>query len=182
MAGTTCSGTLTEDQRKGFVALFNPPYSAKLIHVGGAITEANMSKLFSKDDSQKLRTPRVAASGKLNVKQADDLAGWLNENANAELPGWIAASTAIVIPSPWYNASVDVLIQLVNAQGSAGRQKAANLAGRVSKDGLIGVTEQVANDSSGNPKFVWTYVYQANLNGQQVTTPLAVCSADIVVR
>jgi len=45
----------------------------------------------------------------------------------------------------------------------------------------VGVTEQVANDSSGKHKFLWAFVYEANLNGQLVTRSLAVCSVDVIV-
>lgn len=164
--------------------MFSPEYSPRLIHVGGAITEANMSKPLTKDELKTLqvRAPRITASSSLSAERATLLRGWLNENASATLPGWIATTTAIAVPQAWVGVTADVFIQLINGSGDAGRLKVANLAGTVSGGGMVGVTEQVANDSSGDPKFLWTYVYQASLNGRQITTPLAVCSADIVIR
>jgi hypothetical protein len=104
----------------------------------------------------------------------------LNENASATVPGWVSTVTGIVVPQAWVGLGADVFLQLMNSNGDAGRLKVANLAGTVSKGGSVGVMERIADDSSAKPKFLWSYVYQANLNGQLITTPLTICSADVV--
>lgn len=87
----------------------------------------------------------------------------------------------MTVPVAWAGLTADVFIQLVNNADSARRLKVANLAGTVSKGGLLAVTEQVAKDVSGRPMFLWTYIYQAKLNDQTIVAPLAVCSADVVI-
>ena len=181
-AGFSCTGILSEPQREGFSKMFSPPYSPKLFHVGGAVTEANMSKQLSQDQLKALQVaaPIVVARYTLTDDRAILLKGWMNENASATLPGWIATATTIVVPQAWVGLTADVFIQVINGAGDTGRLKVANLAGTVSKGGLVAFTEQVTKDTSGKPKFLWTYIYQANLNGQTITSPLAACSADVI--
>lgn len=183
-AGSECSGALTEPQQQGFGEMFSPAYSAKLVHVGGAIAPKNMSKKLTSDEVKRLKVPGpiVVARYSLSADRAKLLKSWLNENASATLPSWISTTAGIVAPQAWVGLTADVFIQLINGAGDAGRLQVANIAGTVSEGGLVGVTEQVASDSSGKNKFLWTYIYQASLNGRLLTTPLTVCSADVVTQ
>jgi hypothetical protein len=178
-----CSGILTDSQQKGFEAIFSPPYSANLIHVGGRIVPENISKRLTESGLKKLKVkvPVVVAREILTGKNADSLRGWLNDNASQTVPGWISTVTGIVVPQAWMGLAADIFLQLMDNAGDAGRLTAANIAGTVTKDGSVGITEQVADDSSGKSKFIWTYIYQAKLNQQLITTPLKICSADIVM-
>jgi hypothetical protein len=182
-AGFACSGILDDAQRSGFSQMFSPPYSARLVRVGAAVTESNMYKQVNNDELKTLQvpTPVIVARYTLSTPRAVLLKSWLNDNASATLPGWLSTATSIVVPQAWVGLSADVFIQLINGSGDAGRLKEANLAGTVSQGGLVAMAEQVANDSSGKPKFLWIYIYQATLNGQTITTPLAVCAADVIV-
>lgn len=182
IAGFSCTGILSEPQREGFSRMFSPPYSPKLFHVGGAVTEANMSKQLSQDRLKTLQAaaPTVVARYTLSDDRAILLKGWMNDNASATLPGWIATATTVVVPQAWVGLSADIFTQVINGAGDTGRLKVANLAGTVSKGGLVAIAEQVTKDSSGKLKFLWTYVYQANLNGQTITSPLTSCSADVI--
>lgn len=183
-ADFTCSGILTEAQQEGFKALFSPAYSPSLTHTGGAVTPANMAKSLSAADVNKLSAakPLVVKNGTLTAARAALLKGWLNENASASVPGWVSTAIGAVVPEAWVGLSADVFLQLVNNAGDAGRQKVANLAGTVSEGGTVAVLEQVAKNAAGKQKFLWTYVYEANLNGKLLNTPLKICSADVVVK
>ena len=182
-AETACSGALTDAQRRGFEALFSPAYSPSLTHTGGAITTANMAKLLTSADMKRLSVskPIVVKNSTLSQQHATLLKGWLNANASATVPGWVSTTVGVAVPQAWVGLAADVFVQLMNGAGDAGRLSLANLAGTVSQGGAVGVTEQVAVDSSGSPKFLWSYIYQANLNGKLITSPLSVCSADVKV-
>lgn len=177
-----CEGVLTESQQRGFEAMFTPPYSASLSHLGGAVTPANMAKRLGSADLNRLyvKKPVVANRAKLSEQNAQTLQTWLNANASATVPGWVSTTVGIVVPEAWVGRAADVFVQLMNGAGDAGRLKVANIAGTVSQGGWVGVTEQVANDAAGKRKFTWSYVYQANLNGRLITTPLIMCSSDVV--
>jgi hypothetical protein len=182
-AGFVCGGVLTDAQRAGFQTMFAPAYSPNLSHTGGAVAPANMSKKLSSTALKRLQTtePVVAASHRLSASHATLLKGWLNDNAIATLPGWISTVIGVVAPAAWIGLAADVSLQLVNANGDTGRLKVANLAGTVSEGGEIGIFEQVAKDSQGKLKFLFTHVYVYELNGKRLMSPLSICSADVVV-
>jgi hypothetical protein len=183
-ADFACSGILTDAQQEGFKALFSPAYSPFLTHTGGPVTPENMAKSLSAAEVNRLSAakPVVSENSTLTASRAALLKGWLNENASASVPGWISTAIGAVVPEAWIGLSADVFLQLVNNAGDTGRLKVANLAGTVSEGGTVAVLEQVAKTAAGKPKFLWTYVYEANLNGKLVNTPLKICSADIVVK
>ena len=180
----SCSGVLNEHQAKGFDTFFSPTYSPSLTSNGGPVTTVTLVKRLSQDDIKRLskKIPIVVQKVQLSDQNATDLKGWLNDNATTGVPGWVSTVAGIVAPSEWAGVSVDVLFQLINGAGNAGQLTAANIAGTVSKGGWVGVTEQVNKTDSGDSKFVWTYLYQATLNGKLVTSPLRACSADVVVQ
>jgi hypothetical protein len=182
-ADFSCSGVLTESQRRGFEAMFSPAYSPSLTHIGGAVTPANMAKSLTGADLKRLfvSKPLVVENAILSQQHATLLKGWLNANASATVPGWVSTTVGIIVPQAWVGLAADVFVQLINGAGDAGRQNVANMAGTVSEGGAVGVTEQVAVDSSGKRKFLWTYVYQANLNNKLLTSPLSICSSDVAV-
>jgi hypothetical protein len=182
-AGTKCSGVLNDGQRDGVQKMFTPEYSPRLTQVKVGVTESSFSKKLNQDDLKKLHVPLpiLVARYTLNADRASFLKNELNKNASAELPGWIATTTTVAVPAAWAGLTADVFIQLINNADSPRRLKVANLAGTVSRGGLLAVTEQVANDVSGRPMFLWAYVYQAKLNDETIIAPLAVCSADVVL-
>lgn len=182
IAGFTCSGILTDSQQAGFKAMFTPAYSPALTHIGGRVEPANMSKKLDQTrlNLLKVKEPTVAAKYTLTESRAKILQDWLNANASATLPGWVSTVIGIAVPSAWVGISADAFLQLVNAQGDAGRLKVANIAGTVSTGGHVGVLEQVSPDKAGKLRFIYAYIYSYQLNGKQLTTPLTVCSADVV--
>jgi hypothetical protein len=182
-AAFVCSGVLTAAQQQGFANGFTPPYSPSLSQVGPSGGAAHMSKRLTKAAVDKLSTgtPTVVARATLTNERAVILKEWLNANAEETVPSWASTVVGLTIPSAWVALTADVFFQLVNASGTAGRRTAANLAGTVSQGGLVGITEHVALTKSGERKFLWTFLYQAKLNEQIIITPLAICSADVVV-
>lgn len=183
-AGFQCNGVLSSSQTEGFKAMFNPPYSSGLSHIGGAVTPENMSKILSKEDLKSLedKTPKVAATNTLSGSSAKLLQDWLNENAAESVPGWISTVVGISVPVAWVGLTADVFLQLINAKGDSGRIKLANIAGTVSPGGNVGVLEQVVINSSSVKKFISTYVYSYELNGSKLITPLVICASDVIVK
>ena len=181
-AESVCAGTLRDYQRDGFVKLFPSDYSPSLTNVGRATAPDHVKRLTPSDAKRlSASTPTVVTRAKLSLAHPNMLKSWLNENATDSIPGWFATALGVLVPSAWVGLTADASIQLMNASGDAGRMKLANLAGTVSEGGTVAVTEQVAKDAKGSLKFLWSYVYQANLNGKLITTRLRICSADAVV-
>lgn len=182
LANFSCGGILTDAQRRGFEAMFSPPYSPSLSKVGQAVEPASMAKKLTAAEQQTLRSkgPAQVAARSLSVDNARSLKGWLNENAATEIPGWVSTAAGIVAPTAWVGLSADMFVQLVNAANGQSKLKTANVAGTVSEGGQVGVLEHVAVGSDGKPRFIWTYVYKYVLNGQSLSTPLSICSSDIV--
>ena len=183
MAGFSCGGILTDAQEEGFKAFFSPAYSPSLSHVGGQVAPENFSKKITKDELKRLqvKTPIVAVSYVLTDAHGALLKSWLNERATSTVPGWVSTVAGIAAPQAWIGISADVFLQLVNASGDVGRLQVANLAGTVSGGGRVGVLEQVAKKSDGKLIFLFSYVYNYELNGKKLTTPLRICGADVVV-
>ena len=125
--------------------------------------------------------PDISVSTKAKVQAEARRLNYIPNRAAQNLRLRKSGLIGVVVPQAWVGLTADVFIQLMNGAGDAGRQKVANLAGTVSPGGAVGVTEQVAPDRSGTRKFIWTYIYQANLNGKLLTSPLTICSADIKV-
>jgi hypothetical protein len=183
IAAFSCSGILTQAERDGFSALFNPAYSPSLSHTGGAINPTNFSKKLSVDALKVAlgQKERVAIRKKLSASNATWLKGALNNHAADSIPGWLATAIGVVWPAAWVGLAADVLFQVVNGATADASIKAANLAGVVSEGGEAGILELVVNDSSGKPKFFWAYVYSYSLNGKFYTARLGSCVADVVV-
>jgi hypothetical protein len=181
-AGFECAGPLTDPQRRGFEAIFSPPYSPSLKHQGGPVAPENMAKVLTDAQIKAMQknTPALVKSVTLDQSQANSLKGWLNASAQASVPGWLSTAVGITAPQAWVGVAADVFLQLVNGAGDEGRLKLANLAGLVSSGGQVGILEQVWPDKAGKLKFLWTYVYKATLNNKLVTTMLTACSADVV--
>lgn len=157
--------------------MFARPYSLSLVNTGGG----NMAKRLTAAQIQSLRKyPAPVATNTLSDTHATLLRKWLNENATDGVPGWVSTAIGIAAPAAWVGLGADVLSQAVNGSGDAGRLQMANLAGTVTQGGKVGVLEQVADDRSGRPKFMASYVYAALINNRQVTTLLAICSADVI--
>ena len=182
-ADYSCSGALTSSQQEGFKVFFLPAYSPNLT-IGDPLQPSTWDKILSQDDLARLKvdSPAIAMTNTLSDQQATDLKGWLNSNASSAIPGWFSTVVTLAVPEAWVGLAADVFVQLMNKSGDDGRLSAANLAGTVTQGGVVGVTEQVANDSSGNLKFLWSYIYQAQINGHQVVSPLTICSADAAVQ
>jgi hypothetical protein len=182
-ADFACTGVLTTAQREGFAKNFTPEYSPRLTQLG-TTSGTNMTKVTSSAEVTKLAvsTPVVVARATLTQNQAKILKEWLNTNATSTVPTWLSTVVGIVVPQAWIGLAADAYLQLVEAQGTAGRLTLANLAGTVSEGGHVGVTEQIANTKAGVRKFIWTFIYQAELNQQRRTTPLAICAADVVLK
>lgn len=182
-AAFNCGGSLTDAQAQGFKALFTPPHSPSLSQVGPTVAPKDFSKTLTKAQLQKLTTdkPLVAATTILNEAGAKFLKEEFNSNAQASVPGWFATAISAFVPVAWLGITADVMVQLVNGQGDAGRLSLANLAGTVGPGGNVAVLERVAKDADGKLKFIWAYSHTANLNGKPTTSLLYVCSADVVV-
>lgn len=179
-ANVNCQGTLTQAQRIGFELMFSPPYSMSLVNTG--VGSINLSKRLTAAQLQSLRkTPAPAATNTLSDTHARLLRKSLNENATDSVPSWVSTAIGIAAPVAWLGLGADVLSQAVSGSGDAGRLLLANLAGTVTQGGKVGVLEQVANDRSGRPKFMASYVYTAQINDKKVITLLAICTADIVM-
>ena len=157
--------------------MFSPPYSLSLVSMGSG----NMVKRLNTSQLQILKkSPVPVSTNTLSDTHATLLRKFLNENATDGVPGWISTAIGIAAPVAWVGIGADALSQAVNGSGDAGRLQVANLAGTVTQGGKVGVLEQVADDRSGRPKFMASYVYTAQINNSQVTTLLAICSADVV--
>lgn len=137
-----------------------------------------MSKVLNEADQKRLARPTIAASAKLSAERAGYLKDWLNKNAGEGVPGWFSTGVGLVVPQAWVGLAADAFLQIVNKSGDAGRLQAANVAGTVSQGGMIGVGEQLSKDG----KFVYSYLYQARLNGKLITVPLRTCVADVIRR
>jgi len=187
-AAVNCQGALTQAQRAGFERMFSPPFSIpSLVPRGGGSID-----LVRRLDASRLqslsKSPAPVASQTLTGAHAALLRKWLNENATDSVPGWVSAvigTAAMVIAAPpaWVGLGADALMQLGSGAGDAGRLQLANLAGTVTAEGKIGVIEQAADNLSGQPKLIFSYVYTgpAQVNNKQVTSLLAMCSVDVVV-
>lgn len=185
-AAFSCQGALTQAQRDGFHQMFSPPYSPSLDKRGGG--SMDMVKRLDASRLQSLRkSPAPVASQTLASAHAALLRKFLNENATDSVPGWVSTAIGgiggIVVPGAWVGLGADALSQMANGAGDAGRLQLANLAGTVTEGGKIGVIEQVADNRSGQPKFIYSYIYTgpAQINNKQVTSLLAICSADVLV-
>lgn len=97
------------------------------------------------------------------------------------VPGWFSTAIGAFVPAAWVGVTADVMVQLVNKSGDAGRLSLANLAGTVGSGGNVAVVERVGKDKGGTQKFIWAYSHTANLNGKPTTSLLYACSADVVV-
>ena len=181
-AGFQCKGPLRSYQLEGLKHFFEPTYSAKLSHKQGTrVQPKNFYKKLTAAQQANLSgpAPKIAAEAILTQNRAQTLKSYLNENANATIPGWFTTSLAVVVPNAWIGLATDATIQLFSQSGSAGRLKLANLAGTVSENGRVGVLERVVTSSDGGQKFVWSYIYTANLNGKDLVALLMHCSADV---
>lgn len=181
-AAFTCNGALTQAQIDGFSTFFVPTYSPGLSKVGPSVSPEHFSKKLTKDQLSTLtvNTPIVAATALLNKDQAKFLKTVLNDNAKSSVPGWFAAAVGAFVPSAWIGLSADLMTELVNGAGDAGRLNLANVAGTVSVGGNVAIVHRVAKDKAGARKFIWAYSYTATLNGKPTTTLLYACAANIV--
>ena len=182
-AAFTCNGPLTDAQASGFEHLFAQPYSPSLSKVGPTVSPDNFSKKLTAAQLATLSvpTPIVAASAVLDDAGAKFLKKALNDDAQLSVPGWFSTVIGAFVPQAWIGITADVMIQLLNGSGDAGRLSLSNLAGTVGPGGNVAVVERVAKSQGGGQKFIWAYSHTANLNGRPTTTLLYVCSADVVM-
>lgn len=178
----SCGGVLTEIQMRGFDTLFKPAYSPALSQMGPTVANGNFSKKLTGAQLTSLTVdkPQVAASATLGQAEAKFLKDALNANAQSSVPGWISTFIGAFIPQAWVGVTADVMIQLINGSGDAGRLSLANIAGTVAVGGNVSVVQRVAKDNNGAQKFIWAYSHTANLNGKPTTVLLHACAADVV--
>ena len=179
-AAFSCEGALTDAQLSGFERLFTPAYSPSLSKEGVTITSGDFSKKISQAQLQRLAVekPIVAISATLDDVGAGFLRKALNENAQSSVPSWLSTAVGAFVPIHWVGISADVMLQLINGSGDAGRLSLANLAGTVGPGGNVAVVERVGKDKNGVQKFIWAYSYTAVLNGRPTTALLYACAAD----
>jgi hypothetical protein len=179
-ANATCTGVLAGSQVDGIQLFFVPPRTPKL---SGGPSLSQMSRVVSKSEEATLtaKQPTTAATAKLTKQRAELLKGWLNGNAGASVPGWVSTAAGVFAPSAWYGVAADVILQLLNGAGDAGRVQLANLAGTVSEGGEVAAIEHIPEGATPK-KYVFSYVYVADLNGTRTVTPLHTCVADVVVK
>lgn len=184
LEGEVCHSAILDTQLRGFENMFSPPYSPSLRFDDGASEGIKHLSQFELDQLSDTK-PTVVKRAALSKQHAELLKQWLNEDASATIPSWLSTvaglGAMVFVPPAWVGLAPDVFIQLINSSGDTGRQTLANLAGAVSEGGIIAITEQVAKTPSGSLKFEWIYLYQANLNGMTITTPLLTCSTDVIV-
>lgn len=161
--------------------MFSPAFSPSLIKNGATVAPENMYKPLTKADLKKLSvdTPIIVKQASLSKAHAKLLKGWLNDNASDEIPGWFTTALGIAIPVQLVGLAADVAVQLINGNGDAGRLKLANVAGTVSEGGKVGVLHRVTD---GGKKYIWSYMYTAELNKKFVTFMLQSCQADVLIR
>jgi hypothetical protein len=178
-----CRGPLSDAQASGFDFFFSPAYSPGLRHVGGRVEPKNMKKLVTRIELARLTVANalVSASATLTDAQARVLKGWLNERAQESVPGWLSTAIGIVAPAAWIGVSADVLLQLVNQSGDAGRITLANIAGTVSAGGEVAILHRIVSDTGAATAYVWIYTYAATLNNRRQVFVLRTCAADTVV-
>jgi hypothetical protein len=167
---------------EGLKVMFAPPYSPSLSHMGGPIANDNFARKLSKADKARLKkdAPTLVASAQLSKVNAKLLRDTLNSRAQSQIPGWFSTALGFLAPVAWVGTSADVLVQLINGAGDAGKLKLANVAGTVTEGGHVATHERVAQDSAGKLQFVWLMSYTAVLNGKPTTALLSACRADVV--
>lgn len=181
-AAFTCNGPLTQAQVAGFDTLFSPPYSPALSKVGPLVKPEHFAKKVTKQQIATLEVakPLIAATATLGENGAKFLKDALNDNAQSSVPGWFSTVIGAVIPVAWIGSTADVMVQLLNSSGDAGRISLANLAGTVGNGGNVAVVHRIGKDAAGGRKYIWTYSYTANINGKPTTTLLYTCAADVI--
>lgn len=178
---TSCVSALSGTEQLLFEGFFSPVYQRNLTLIGTPVGPDNMFKRLSAAEVKRLSnaTPTVSRQAKLSAQNATRLRNWLNAKAGASVPGWTSTAFGVMVSSSWVGVLADVCVDLYNSSGDAGRIQLANLAGTVTSGGIVGLTEQVAKDSLGRQKYVWSHLYQASLNNRIITTPLSMCWADV---
>lgn len=115
----------------------------------------------------------------LTAQQATNLAGWLNNHASSSIPGWL--STGLGLVNSVMGLIADIAIQGISAANGDAQTSAGNLAGKVSEGGLVGVVPG-ATTVNGKTKFIWSYIYKAELNGKSYVNVLYACQADVLIK
>ena len=110
------------------------------------------------------------------------LAKMLNKNAGKSVPTWFSTAAGLAIPQAWIGLTIDVASNLIDTSGENKRIFAANVAGKVSRGGVIGIVEQTIKSGKKSGIFSWKYVYVAELNKQKQWILLHECKADIHVQ
>jgi hypothetical protein len=191
-ASSTCSSVLTADQVAELNRIVFPtqPYSP---HLGEAVdgdpVQGSVKRLTA-PDSEKLRgaISHPYTGAVRDVQSQDDIADlkmWLRANSSAEFPAWDATAVeanppSAWVPRAWLGRTADEFFHLVKEAGNAGPIKGTRLGSATSLGRTLGVTHHISADSSGRDMFVWSYIYQATVGGQLLTTLLAVCQAEVV--
>lgn len=150
--------------------------------VGPLVKPEHFAKKVTKQQIATLEVakPLIAATATLGENGAKFLKDALNDNAQSSVPGWFSTVIGAVIPVAWIGSTADVMVQLLNSSGDAGRISLANLAGTVGNGGNVAVVHRIGKDAAGGRKYIWTYSYTANINGKPTTTLLYTCAADVI--
>jgi hypothetical protein len=141
----------------------------------------DMFKEFTDSDLKKLKSgPQLVDSRILGANNSDSLVKYLNEVADSEIPGWVSAVVGIGVPIAWMGIVFKSLVKLLNGLGADKRLKASNLAGRISPNSKLSAVQFVTSDVI-NPKFGFSYILSANLDGTDYHYGLHTVIADIRV-
>jgi hypothetical protein len=191
-ASSTCLSVLTADQLRELDLMVFPahPYSAHLSEAVDDDAAQGAVRRLTKADIEKLRGAIAhpftgAVSDARSEEKTAALKAWLNANPSAELPAWDVTAAESDMPSAWVprawiGRTPDAFLHLMKEPGNAGPIKATTLGATTTRGHTLGVTQHIADDSSGRDTFLWSYIYRATVGGRLLTTLLAVCKADVV--
>jgi hypothetical protein len=178
-AAPVCSGILTMEQRLEFEQKIGRPRRLNF-----TVRDGDTVKELRTDDISRLSVHGhpylVLGRSQISEERAEIVKAWFKAADADTVPGWNSPVDGVQPPESWFGLGADAFVDLSNGTGTAGRIKVADLANTVSTSASIGVTTHVARDSSGNWKFLWSYLYQSNHARKFVLTPLAICAVDVV--
>jgi hypothetical protein len=185
-ATSICLSAFTAEQFHELDVLVFPdrPYSPHLTEaVEGDPAQGAVRRLTQKETDGlrgAIARPFTGAVGNVRPAQDATLKKWFNSIPSAEFPAWTPQGDTTWVPQSWIGRTADAFIHLMQESGTAGRLKAATLGSTASRGHTIGVTQHTDADAAGRDIFLWTYIYRTTIDGELLTTLLAICEADIV--
>lgn len=175
-AGSGCNGILNSNEIAGFNTFFSPVFSPSLTTVNGdQVKTMTAGEFFTLSNSSNAPLARRV----LSSQQATNLAAWLNNHATSSIPAWL--STGLGVVNSAMGLIADLALQWNSATTGDAQIAAANLAGTVTPGGLVGVVPGAAV-TNGQKKYVWSYMYMADINGQSYVHVLYACQADVLIQ